>query len=87
MGAIADGPAQEGEEQDGAELERADQAQTKRGIGQLEHEPRLPDGLHPRADEGDELADPEEAEVSMPEGADARWKGHGSLYSATKRLG
>ncbi len=78
---IADRPGEEREEQDGAELERADQAEAERRVRQLQHEPRLPDALHPRADEGDELSAPEQPEVPVAEGAQPGGKDH-SLYCA-----
>src|SRR2546427_552400 len=51
------------------ELQRAHQAQAERRVRQLEHEPRLRHRLHPRADQRDKLAGPEEAEVTMTERA------------------
>ena len=87
MHAVADRAAEEREEQDRTELERADEPQPERGVGQLEHEPRLADALHPRADQGDELPAPEQPEVAMTEGAQARGNGHGPLYCATDAPG
>ena len=62
---------------------------------QLQHEPRLPHALHPRADEGDELTAPEQPEVPMAEGAEppvrrrrCRWIGHaGSTLHDLARSG
>src|SRR5205814_9453717 len=51
------------------ELQRAHEPETERGVGQLEHQPRLRDRLHPRPDERDELAREEEAEIAMTERA------------------
>src|SRR5437899_1681467 len=37
-------------------------------VRELEHEPGLRHALHPRPDLRDQLADPEQSEVSMPQG-------------------
>src|SRR5205823_11586821 len=42
-------------------------SQFERRVRQLEHEPRLADALHPRADERDDLAGPEQAVVAVTE--------------------
>src|SRR6478752_2774883 len=41
----------------------------KSRIGELQHQPALGDVLHPGADVGEEIAGPEEAEVTMAESA------------------
>ncbi len=57
----------------GIDAAEADHAQPECGVGELQHEPALGDVLHPGADVGEEVAGPEEAEVTMAQGAgDAR---------------
>ena len=64
---IGDGAGQEREEQHRAELKRAEQPELERRIGQLEHEPRLADALHPGPDERHDLAGKEQAVVPVTE--------------------
>ena len=64
------------EEEHGRELEGADEPELEGRVGQLEHEPRLRDRLHPRPDQRDELPRPEDAEVTVVEGAEPAGKGH-----------
>ena len=64
------------EHQDRRELERPDQSELERRAAQLEHEPGLGHGLHPRADQRDELAAPEHAEVAVVERAQRVGEGH-----------
>ena len=52
------------EEQDRQELEGDDQAEGGAGAGQLEDQPGLADGLHPRAAHGDGLADEVQAVIA-----------------------
>ncbi len=47
-----------------------DHAEHQRRIGELQHQPRLRDGLHPGADQRDQLTDEEEPEVAMPKCAE-----------------
>jgi len=68
--AVAQRAAHRREQQDRRELQRAHEPELKRRAGQLEHEPRLADALHPGADQRDELPAPEQPEVAMPEGAE-----------------
>ena len=46
----------------------ADRAEEERGVGEAVDQPRLRHRLHPRADEGNELAAEEETEVPDPQG-------------------
>ena len=80
--AIGERAGEEGQEEHGAELERADHAELEGRARQFEDDPRLPHALHPRTDERDELSGPEEAEVAMAEGAEPGGPGH-RLYFAT----
>ena len=68
--AVAQRAAHGREQENRRELQRVHEPELERRARQLQHEPRLSDALHPRADERDELAAPEQPEVAMPEGAE-----------------
>src|SRR5260370_24218302 len=53
----------------------SEDSQQRRGTRQLIYQPKLRGGLHPRADERNELAPDEQLKVPMLQGAEAR--GHG----------
>ena len=62
---IGDEPAEQAEDQHRRELRRGDEAEVERIVRQLEDEPVLGDGLHPRPDQRDQLPEPEEPVVAM----------------------
>src|SRR5439155_11612860 len=66
---VGEGAGEERQDEHRRELQRADETQAERRVRQLEHEPRLRHRLHPRADQRDELTEPEQAEVAMTERA------------------
>jgi hypothetical protein len=68
--AVGEGAAEEGKDGDGEELEGGDGAEGERRAGKLEDEPGLGSGLHPGADERDELADEVDAVVVDGEGSE-----------------
>jgi hypothetical protein len=74
--AVRDGAGHEGEAEHGRRLERADEPQPERRVGELEDQPGLRHTLHPGADERDELAREEEAKVPMIEGTQSGWESH-----------
>ena len=70
--AVAHGAADGRQDEDGGELQRGHQPELDRRSRQLEDEPRLAHALHPGPDQRDELSAPEEPEVSVSEGGQAR---------------
>src|SRR5205823_6888068 len=65
--------AQHREDDDRDDLDGAYEPERDRfapGRGKERHVPEDGGGLHPRAREGEELADPEEREVAMPQGGE-----------------
>ena len=66
--AVAQDPSDGGKQQDRRELKRAHEAELQRRVREIQHEPGLRHALHPRPDLRDQLADPEQPEVSMPQG-------------------
>jgi len=75
--AIGVGACDDREQQDGTELERADEAQAQRRVGQLQHEPRLGHGVHPAGDHRHQLGQEEAPEFGVVERAQTARKGHG----------
>jgi hypothetical protein len=67
--AVGEGAGDERQQQHRRELQRADETETERRVGELEHEPGLGHRLHPGADERDELRNPEQTKVPVPERA------------------
>src|SRR6266540_2675418 len=76
----------EREQQHAGRAERRDEPDVERGIRELENEPALGDGLHPRPREGHRLPEEEEPEVAVGERPEARVARrvvpHGSRCSA-----
>ena len=77
--AVDDHPGEEGEDRHRQELEGGDGAERERRVGEPQDEPRLPDRLHPGADERDELAEPEEPEVVVAQGVERTRHSHSHL--------
>ena len=65
------------EDEDGRELRHGREPEHERIVRQRQNEPALSDLLHPRPDEADELAEPEQPEVAVPERAPALRDGCG----------
>ena len=64
---VGEDAGKEAEHAEREELAEDEDADRDRRSGQLEHEPRHRDVLHPRSRDGDRLADEEEPVVAMPE--------------------
>ena len=70
---VGDEAAEQAEDDHGRELGGGDAAEHERVVGQLQDQPGLGDGLHPRADQRESLADEEQPVVAMPERARSPW--------------
>ena len=90
VAAVGDDPADGGEQEYGNLAGKANRAQLKPGSGEAINKPRLRDGLHPGADQRNQLSAEEELEVAMAQGASgilpargaalASWGGHGRVW-------
>ena len=63
--AIGKDSSEEREEQHRQRLQRAHQTELPGAVGQLQHQPGLPDALHPGADQRDHLAKPEQTIIAL----------------------
>ena len=64
-------PPKRAKTEHGERLTGGDDAEGERGVGQAQDEPCLPDPLHPGADHRDDLAEPEEPVVRVPQRAES----------------
>jgi hypothetical protein len=64
---VGEGPGDDREEQDRPELQRADEAQQQRRVGELQHQPRLGDRVHPSGHHRSQLGHEEAPEVGVVE--------------------
>jgi len=67
MAAIRDDPPDGRKEEDRNLAGKSHRAQLQSGTSQAVHKPRLRHGLHPGADQGNQLSAEEELEVAMPQ--------------------
>src|SRR5262249_27010047 len=70
--AVAEISAYGSQHQNGNLIGETEDPEQGRGVGNLVNQPELCGGLHPRADEGDELACDKKLEVAVLQGAKAR---------------
>src|ERR1043166_6294707 len=63
--AVSKDARDEREEQDWQRLQRTYNAKLPAAVGQHQHQPDLPDALHPGANQRDRLTQPEEAKIAL----------------------
>ena len=63
--AIGKDPSEDREEQYRQSLQRAHQAELPGAVGQLQHQPGLPDALHQGAHQRDHLAKPVQTKIAL----------------------